>query len=286
MKHIHKSMFNVVLCSSIFICGGQEVSAIHPLAERVVKIINKDGQSALCKKGGVFRERVGLTIGKNCDNHDFAEFAATACSRNGDFDTSECYNIITKNLGGAGIVGAPAAVEQSVKLKHANTYAMVCTTKRENLEGILKAIADRSCGNNKSPSITPVLTIAQKQKLKAIVQKDLQTVEAIKIWISATPTSQRGQLTIGSQRGLTIKAPAPTDPSKTKTLVDAADNLSKALKKLNTVLDTAQEIHMDPPSLKKLDDFSTQINETSSIEEMLKKLAIMENLMEEINAQD
>ena len=284
MKQLQKNIFNILLCSSIFIGGYQNASAIHPLAERVVKIINKDGQSALCKKGGIFRERVGLTIGKNCDNHDFAEFAVTACGRNGDFDQSECYNIIAKNIGGAGILGAPSAVEQSVKMKHTNTYAMVCTTKRENLEGILKAIADRSCGSNISASTVPALTMAQKQQIKSIIQKDLQTVEAIKIWVSAKPTSERGALTIGAQKkGNAIKAPTPTNPSQIETLLQAADNVSKSLKKLNAVLDTSQAPSITSNNITKLDDFSMQITETSSIEDMMKKLTAMEDFL---NAMD
>lgn len=283
MKQLQKNMFNIVLYSSIFIGGYQNASAIHPLAERVVEIINKDGQSALCKKGGIFRERVGLTIGKNCDNHDFAEFAVTACGRNGDFDQSECYNIIAKNIGGAGILGAPSAVEQSIKVKHANTYAMVCTTKRENLEGILKAIADRSCGSNISASTVPALTMAQKQQLKSIIQKDLQTVEAIKLWVSVKPTSERGKLTIGAQKGNAIKAPAPTNPSQIKTLLQTADDLSKSLRKLNAALDTSQAPSMTSSNITKLNDFSTQITETTSSEDMMKKLTAMEDFL---NAMD
>lgn len=283
MKQLQKHMFNIVLCSSIFIGGHQNASALHPLAERVVKIINKDGQAALCKKGGIFRETVGLTPGKNCDNHDFGEFAVTACSRNADFDKSACYNIVVKNLGGAGILGAPAAVEQSVKAKHANTYAMVCTTKRENLDGILKAIADRSCGSNTSASTAPALTMAEKQKIKSIIQKDLQTVEAIRIWVSAKPTSERGKLTIGVQRGNVIKAPTPTNPSQIKTLLQAAEDLSNALKKLNATLDTRQAPSIPSSNITKLDNFSIQITETSSAEDMMKKLTAMEDFLNAMN---
>lgn len=282
MKQLQKNIFNILLCSSIFIGGYQNVFAIHPLAERVVKIINKDGQSALCKKGGIFRETVGLTPGKNCDNHDFGEFAVTACGRNSDFDKSACYNLVVKNLGGAAILGAPAAVEQSVKAKHANTYAMVCTTKRENLEGMLKAIADRSCGSNTSASTVPALTIPQKQQIKSIIQKDLQTLENIKLWVSAKPTSERGKLTIGAQRGNAIKAPTPTNPSQIETLLQAADSLSKSLKKLNTVLDTPQAPPITPSDITKLDGFSMQITATSSIEDMMKKLEAMETFLNAI----
>ncbi len=288
MKLFYRHAIKCALSASFFLGGSYSAAGVHPLAQRVIKIINTEGQLALCKKGGIFRESVGLTPGKNCENHDFAKFAYTACGQVPEFKDSHCFNNMKKMLGGASILGAPQAIETEVRLgASTNTYHMVCTTKREKLVGILKAIADRSCDRKSTNTVTSSLTMVQKQKFQAIIKEKLQMVEAMKIWVPAKPSPKAlesaGKVTAGAHRGVLKLSEPVTHAITSKTLLEAAQSLSNKLKNLYNILDKfdPQKETRIASSFEKLSQVS--LTKELPLEEMQKRLQIMEQLLNDIN---
>ncbi len=265
MKKSHKIFISTSIALGILSFPAQ--AALHPWTERLIKIINTEGQAAVCKEGGIFRERNTLLSkpGEKCKNNDFALLAVTACNTP-DFKSSQCYKNAVTILGSEGLAKASASLEQGVKLKGANIYATVCSVKRENLQGMLLAIANRSCDNTKASLVSsaaparPAIAAPVRQKLKAIIQKDLQTVEAIK-----------------------IKMPASTDSSQKMAFLKAAEDLKIQLKNLNIALDDPKASAPKPETVQKLEQFTPQITESSTLPEMQKRLAEMEKLVREMD---
>ena len=274
MTNFYRTFINSIMVLGVATVTSQsslqsmEINAT-PFGKRIMKIIDSEGQEGVCKKFGPFRENGG----QNCSDRDIALTAVTFCNSN-DFKSSQCYTKASRILGSKAVLEAPAEFEQAVKLKGQGAYSITCGVKRENLKGIVLAIANRSCDGSSASSI-PSLTVSEKQKLKAIIEKDLLTVEAVKNWVSTKPTTERGNISIGTQRSNTvvIKALAPTSSARRAALLKSAEDLNAAFRNLNRILEGKTDIKIDGAKVDKLDNFSNEVRDASSSERTEERMA-------------